>query len=201
VSDEHSDPADETPVTGLSTGIGGKADEPVDETTIDPVRAALAGAQGIARGKPGRVSKAARRRVRDENMRGRSRGGYSGPRPDDTDPQRFGHVLADYVQARGWQRPLNEARVFSDWAKIVGSDVAAHCSPTALRDGELKVNAESTAWATQLRMLSSTLLARLAAELGPDVVHRIHIVGPSAPTWKHGRFSVRGARGPRDTYG
>jgi predicted nucleic acid-binding Zn ribbon protein len=201
VSGERVGPTGEAPDSGISTGNGGKTDEPVDETPIDPVRAALAGAQGIARGKPSRSGKAARRRVRDENMRGRNRGGYSGPRPDDTDPQRVGNVLADYVQARGWQRPLNEARVFSDWAELVGADVAAHCSPTALRDGELKVNAESTAWATQLRLLSSTLLARLAAELGPEVVHRIHIVGPAAPTWKHGRFSVRGARGPRDTYG
>jgi predicted nucleic acid-binding Zn ribbon protein len=91
--------------------------------------------------------------------------------------------------------------VFSDWANIVGADVAAHCTPTTLREGELKVTAESTAWATQLRLLSSTLLARLAAEVGPEVIHRIHVVGPSAPTWKHGPFSVRGSRGPRDTYG
>ncbi|MEO8888973.1 MAG: DciA family protein [Jatrophihabitantaceae bacterium] len=173
----------------------------MDEQLEDPVRAALAGAQGIARGKPVRPSKVARRRLRDENMRGRERGGYSGPRPDETDPQPVGRVLAGYVQARGWQRPLSEARVFSDWAHIVGADVAAHCTPTTLREGELKVTAESTAWATQLRLLSSSLLARLAAEVGPEVVHRLHVVGPSAPTWKHGRFSVRGSRGPRDTYG
>jgi predicted nucleic acid-binding Zn ribbon protein len=173
----------------------------VDESAADPVRAALAGAQGIARGKPVRQTKAARRRVRDENMRGRERGGYSSPRPDDTDPQPVGRVLSGYVEARGWQRPLNEARVFSDWANIVGSDVAAHCTPTTLREGELKVTAESTAWATQLRLLTSTLLARLAAEVGADVIHRIHVVGPSAPTWKHGPYSVRGSRGPRDTYG
>lgn len=134
-------------------------------------------------------------------MRGRERGGYSGPHPDDTDPQLVGRVLAGYIETRGWQRPLNEARVFADWASIVGSDVAAHCVPTTLRDGELRVTAESSAWATQLRLLSSSLLARLASELGPQVVHRLHVVGPSAPSWKHGRFSVRGARGPRDTYG
>src|SRR6185437_13955446 len=119
----------------------------------------------------------------------------------DTAPQPVGDVLSGYVRARGWQQPLSEARVFADWASIVGADVAAHCAPSALRDGELKVTAESTAWATQLRLLTSTLLARLAAEVGPEVVHRLHVVGPSAPSWKHGPFSVRGSRGPRDTYG
>ena len=53
----------------------------------------------------------------------------------------------------------------------------------------------------QLRLLTGTLLARLAAELGPQVVTSIRISGPSGPSWKHGGFSVRGARGPRDTYG
>jgi predicted nucleic acid-binding Zn ribbon protein len=197
----HPEAGHETPDTLLSTGSGGKPQEAVDEPSTDPVRAALAGAQGIARGKPVKQGKSARRRLREENMRGRERGGYSGAHPDDTDPQPLGRVLTGYVEARGWQRPLNEARVFSDWAGIVGSDVAAHCTPVALREGELKVTAESTAWATQLRLLTSTLLARLAAEVGPDVVHRIHVVGPSAPTWKHGPFSVRGSRGPRDTYG
>lgn len=101
----------------------------------------------------------------------------------------------------GWERPLNQGRVFADWAGLVGRDVAAHCRPESLRERELTVQAESTAWATQLRLLSSTMLARLAAELGPDVVASLRITGPTGPSWKHGRFSVPGARGPRDTYG
>jgi predicted nucleic acid-binding Zn ribbon protein len=165
----------------------------------DPVRAALAGARSLARtAARGRPARRARRRTAEDRP---SRGGYSGPGPDATDPQPVGAVLAGYVGERGWRAPLNAARVFSDWATIVGADVAAHCTPATLRDGELTVRAESTAWATQLRLLSGTLLARLVAELGGDVVHKIAITGPTAPSWKHGAFSVRGARGPRDTYG
>ena len=173
----------------------------MDNDAVDAVKAALAAAQGITRGKARPHARSARRRVRDENMRGRPRGGYSGPAPDVTDPQRLGEVVAGYISDRGWRRPLNEARVFAEWPQLVGAEVAAHCRPVSLRAGELRVTAESTAWATQLRLLSGTLLARLAAELGPDVVHRLHVTGPSAPSWKHGVFSVRGARGPRDTYG
>jgi len=79
--------------------------------------------------------------------------------------------------------------------------VAAHCAPQSLAKGELRIAAESTAWATQLRLLASTLLARLVAELGPQVVTKLIITGPVGPSWKHGAWSVRGARGPRDTYG
>ena len=110
-------------------------------------------------------------------------------------------MLGGYLVDRGWERPIAQARVFTNWAEIVGTDVAAHCSPVALNDGELKVVAESTAWATQLRMLGATLLARVVAEVGPTVVSKIVVTGPTGPSWKHGKFSVRGARGPRDTYG
>jgi creatinine amidohydrolase/Fe(II)-dependent formamide hydrolase-like protein len=44
------------------------------------------------------------------------------------------------------------------------------------------------------------LLDRLAADLGPDVVRRIRVHGPTAPDWRHGPLRVTG-RGPRDTYG
>jgi predicted nucleic acid-binding Zn ribbon protein len=65
----------------------------------------------------------------------------------------------------------------------------------------LRISAESTAWATQLRLLVTTLLTRLAGELGSGVVTALTISGPVGPSWKHGSRSVRGARGPRDTYG
>ena len=54
--------------------------------------------------------------------------------------------------------------------------------------------------ATQIRLLSSTILDRLAAEVGPGVVRRLRVHGPTAPNWRHGRLRVAG-RGPRDTYG
>jgi len=62
------------------------------------------------------------------------------------------------------------------------------------------VRASSTAWATQVKLLLGQLRQRIAAEVGPDLVTEIVILGPAGPTWKHGLRSVRG-RGPRDTYG
>jgi predicted nucleic acid-binding Zn ribbon protein len=172
----------------------------------DPVRDALAAARGMARGTRSAGNARNRelaRRTRKDNLAGRPRpGGYSAPGPDPArDPQLLGAVLDGYVAERGWERPLAEARVFAEWPALVGADVAAHCTPVALASGELRISAESTAWATQLRLLSATLLARLVSELGPDVVTKLVITGPVGPSWKHGGRSVRGARGPRDTYG
>jgi predicted nucleic acid-binding Zn ribbon protein len=168
----------------------------------DLAQSALADARQIARTSRRKPSRDQARRTRRENLAGRRPGGYSGPGPDPArDPQLIGPLLAGYVEDRGWERPLAEARVFAEWEALVGSDVAAHCAPQSLNAGELRITAESTAWATQLRMLGSTLLARLVAELGSDVVTKLAITGPTGPSWKHGGRSVRGARGPRDTYG
>lgn len=126
--------------------------------------------------------------------------GYSGPGPDPRDPQPFGAVLAKLVKARGWQRPAAEATVFGDWPKVVGAEVASHCRPVKLENGELTIEAESTAWATQLRLLAGKLLGQIAAQVGHNVVTKLHIHGPAAPSWSRGPRRVRG-RGPRDTYG
>jgi predicted nucleic acid-binding Zn ribbon protein len=126
--------------------------------------------------------------------------GYSGPGPDPRDPQPFGAVLAKLVKSRGWEKPAAEATVFGDWPKVVGPDVAAHCRPVKLEGGELTIEAESTAWATQLRLLAAKLLAQIAGQVGHNVVTKLHIHGPAAPSWGRGPRRVRG-RGPRDTYG
>jgi predicted nucleic acid-binding Zn ribbon protein len=131
---------------------------------------------------------------------GRRLRGYSGPGPDPRDPQPFGAVLAKLVKARGWQRPAAEATVFGDWSKVVGPELASHCRPVKLEDGELTVEAESTAWATQLRLLAAKLLVQIGRQVGHNVVTKLHIHGPTAPNWARGPRRVRG-RGPRDTYG
>ena len=131
----------------------------------------------------------------------RRREGWSGARPDALDPVRVGAVLEGFVAARGWDETMAQARVLSDWATIVGADVAAHCSPVALTAGDLKLAAESTAWATQLRMLADPMLRRIEEQVGRGVVRRITVTGPVAPSWRHGPRSVQGHRGPRDTYG
>jgi predicted nucleic acid-binding Zn ribbon protein len=147
-----------------------------------------------------RTRRAARRTPAEQDKQRWRPRGYSGPGPDPRDPQPFGAVLARLVKARGWQRPAAEATVFGAWERVVGSEVAEHSRPVKLEGGELTVEAESTAWATQLRMLAGSLLQRIAAEVGHDVVTKLHIHGPAAPSWSRGSRRVRG-RGPRDTYG
>jgi predicted nucleic acid-binding Zn ribbon protein len=101
---------------------------------------------------------------------------------------------------QGWSARVAEGAVFGQWPTVVGHHIAAHATPIALRDGVLSVSAESTAWATQLRIIQSQVLAKIAAEVGDGVVTSLKITGPVAPSWRKGSLHIAG-RGPRDTYG
>lgn len=128
------------------------------------------------------------------------RRGWTGPGPDPRDPQPLGAVLGKLVKNRGWQRPAAEATVFGQWEKVVGAEIAEHCRPVKLEHQELTLEAVSTAWATQLRLLAGSLIKQIASVVGHNVVTKLRIHGPAAPSWNRGPRRVRG-RGPRDTYG
>jgi predicted nucleic acid-binding Zn ribbon protein len=125
---------------------------------------------------------------------------WSGPGADPRDPAVLGASLDDLVRAQRWEASVRSAGLAARWDQIVGADIAAHCRPERLVDGELTCVAESTAWATQIRLLNRQILERISGALGTGVVRSLRVHGPAAPDWRHGPLRVRG-RGPRDTYG
>ncbi len=125
---------------------------------------------------------------------------WSGAGPDSRDPALVGSAVDDLVRERQWEQTLRSAGILTRWDRIVGQEIAAHCRPVRLEAGRLSCVAESTAWATQIRLLSASLLERIGTEVGPGVVTSMTVAGPTAPDWRHGPLRVTG-RGPRDTYG
>jgi predicted nucleic acid-binding Zn ribbon protein len=121
-------------------------------------------------------------------------------RPRRDDPQRLGQAIGGLLDQHGWQQRAAIGSVFGRWAEIVGRDLAAHTRPDSFADGELAVTADSTAWATAVRLFAPKLIQRLAAELGDGTVRRVKVRGPEAPR-SRGAWRVPGGRGPRDTYG
>ena len=119
---------------------------------------------------------------------------------NDRDPQPIGRAMDDFITAQGWQDESAVAALMSQWADIVGADLAGHVTPVSFGDGELTVQAESTTWATQVRLLLPDLHRAVDERVGKGVVARIRVQGPQAPTWTAGPRRVKG-RGPRDTYG
>ena len=156
-------------------------------------RAALERAKAGAKSRgiyPGQV---ARRRSPLDPPRG-------SPGRDGRDPQPVAETLARLLRDRGWVQEVSVGGVIGRWRDVMGDQIADHCEPETFDAGILTVRTDSTAWATQVRLLVPQLLRRLADDVGEDVVREIHVVGPAGPGFKRGPRSVPG-RGPRDTWG
>jgi len=175
--------------------VSGNSHDPTDSPPPGPPPPGDAARRLLARAR--RAKPATPRRARGPRPAEQP---WSGSGPDDRDPARLGDAVDGLVAERDWTRTLTAAGLLPRWEQIVGADIAAHCRPERLEAGELTCVAESTAWATQLRLMSRQLLSRIAAEVGPDVVRRLKVRGPTAPDWRHGPLRVIGP-GPRDTYG
>ena len=171
---------------------------------IDAAKEALAraraasSASGRAGGAP-RSTRSGARRTTGSDRR-------SGPGPDGRDPRLLGSSVEKLLRERGWEQPTAAGGLTGRWAEIVGVDVAEHVQVETFEpspDGRglvLVLRADSTAWATTLQYMLPTLRTRIDAELGAGAVRDITVLGPAAPSWKHGKLRVQG-RGPRDTYG
>jgi predicted nucleic acid-binding Zn ribbon protein len=173
----------------VEDGAGDGATDPTPTVTgPDLVRQALAEAKAASRAR-GTAPRSALRSVKRSRASG-----------DPHEPMRFGQAIAKLVNERGWEDTTTRADVLANWATVVGPEIADHCQPVSLDDGELVLVAESTAWATQLRMLTKTLMARVRDHAGEGVVTKVVVRGPAQPDWRRGKLRVQG-RGPRDTYG
>lgn len=175
------------------------ADGPDAPPAPDPAaaaRAALARARKVARDKGFRPGMKPMRRPRPAP----GQPARSGAGPDARDPALIGDQIARLLDEHGWQADVQVGSVLGRWALIVGPEISAHVQPISFDGSTLRVQADSTAWATQMRLLASLVLGRIEQEAGAGVVTELVVAGPAAPSWVKGRRRVAG-RGPRDTYG
>ncbi len=117
------------------------------------------------------------------------------------DPQLIGSVLSELIENRDWKSGIAEGNLFSLWPTVVGPEISAHTNPISLLDGELTLQSSSTAWAVQLRLIAPELLVTIQSSVPGVLVEAITIIGPQTPSWKRGLRTIKGAKGPRDTYG
>ncbi|MFD7718591.1 DUF721 domain-containing protein [Streptomyces sp. NPDC059814] len=171
--------------------------KPAEPSGVDLARVALRAAkeQARARGAAAQQKKQARR----------GGGLRSGARADGRDPLPLGAAINRLITERGWEAPAAVGGVMGRWPQIVGDDLANHCVPLRYDEDPaervLTVQCDSTAWATQLRLLAPQLVARLNADLGHGTVRMIKVLGPGGPQRRFGPLRAPGSKGPGDTYG
>jgi len=139
----------------------------------------------------------------------RQRGSRRAATEGDSSPQPFGvgrdpRAMSENVSAllrrMGWTEHIEVASVTARWREVIGDQIADHCEPVSFDEGVLTLRASSSAWATQMQLMSGQVRHRLNEEFGREVVKELRFLGPSDKNWVKGPRRVKG-RGPRDTYG
>ncbi len=139
-------------------------------------------------------------RSADARKRAKKEPGSTIPFGGGRDPEGIGAVMDALTSKLGWSSPLARSELLASWVEIAGSDTAEHSAPVGIEDGVLTVKCDSTAWATQLRLMRVQIMSRIVARYPDAGIASVRFEGPGAPSWKRGPRSIPG-RGPRDTYG
>lgn len=161
----------------------------------------MAQERGEVRRGAAQVERARRKaEARKAAARGERTAGVAGD-DEGRDPVGLSRLMNNLMRSRGWTEPVAVGSVLARWAEIVGADVALHAVPESYENSTVVVRCDSTAWATQLRLMQHDLLKRFDAAVGHGVVTTIKVLGPAGPSWKRGPRTAPGGRGPRDTYG
>jgi predicted nucleic acid-binding Zn ribbon protein len=145
-------------------------------------------------GDPGKRSPDARKRAK------KSKDAASAPYGAGRDPRGIDDILDGLATRLGWTSPLARAELIASWPELAGAETALHSEPVAIEDGVLTVRCDSTAWATQLRLMRGQITTSIARRFPDAGIESVKFDGPNAPSWKKGSRSIPG-RGPRDTYG
>jgi len=85
----------------------------------------------------------------------------------------LGEGLHDVARSLGGKQFQVQARIASEWARVVGREIAQHTHVSGLRSGELMVAVDSSVWATELSAMGTHLLERLNQALGQTAVKSV----------------------------
>ncbi|MET7304514.1 DciA family protein [Embleya sp. NPDC005575] len=111
-----------------------------------------------------------------------ARARFSPARVDDRDPHRLDGLLRRLLVARGWTAPVAGGTITDQWPRIAPEYAdhvrAGHYDPQARR---LDLHPTSSTFATQLRLIRTSLIARINAVVGADTVRTLRVI-PSGST-------------------
>ncbi|WP_278576780.1 MULTISPECIES: DUF721 domain-containing protein [Bacteroidales] len=84
------------------------------------------------------------------------------------------NILARYLRHIGLETPLNQYRLINAWALVVGENVAKKTKDIYIKNQTLCVSLQSPVLRSDLQMKRQTLIARLNATVGTQVIVDIH---------------------------
>ncbi|MDQ4144524.1 MAG: DUF721 domain-containing protein [Actinomycetota bacterium] len=91
------------------------------------------------------------------------------------DPERLQNLLGEVGARLGLGSPADVGKVWARWREIVGPGIADHADPTSLREGVLRVRADSPAWATEIGYLGGEIRSRINEAVGSALVAEVRV--------------------------
>ncbi len=88
-------------------------------------------------------------------------------------PQSLGKVLTDALAHFGLDAKARNYEVLTQWAEIVGEQVAQSTHAEKLERGVLTVRVTNSVWRYELTLRSSEIMKKIAKRCGNDVVKEI----------------------------
>ncbi|HMK22408.1 MAG TPA: DciA family protein [Terriglobales bacterium] len=82
----------------------------------------------------------------------------------------FGTILSGLAKRLGLESRLHELRLQHHWRELIGEPIASHTWPEQIRFKKLYLTVPNSVWLQQLTFLKPTLLAKLNAADGADLV-------------------------------
>jgi len=108
----------------------------------------------------------------------------SEPGPERRGEAPLSRVLEGVLANLDLRSRFREQLALAAWPEIAGKLVAAHSRAEVVRDGVLIVSTNTPAWAQELHMRRSELLARVAARIGEGLIREIHFRSGGRPRGK-----------------
>ncbi|OQB43317.1 MAG: hypothetical protein BWY09_00215 [Candidatus Hydrogenedentes bacterium ADurb.Bin179] len=91
-------------------------------------------------------------------------------------PEHIADILAQMAQTTPLGLNLEQAKIWEHWEELAGKNIAAHCKAHNVKDGILRVTAESAVWMHKLSYIKWDLLRRINRMAGQELVSDIFIM-------------------------
>ncbi|MFH9090504.1 DciA family protein [Streptomyces sp. NPDC017673] len=154
-----------------TTDQTGSGDAP-ELSGVDLARVALQQARLAARNNGGEARASRRRRVTTVKRDGR-------------EPAGFAAVLQGLMADRAWELPAAGGSILDRWPDIaaaVAPQLPHHVAAVAFHPetGQLDLRPDSSAYATQLRLITARIVATTNSTVGTDAVRAVRVLPPGA---------------------
>ncbi len=91
-------------------------------------------------------------------------------------PIAVGEILRKLKATTALGKHLEHAQIWEHWEEIAGKQLAQHTRPWAVRDGQLRIAAESSVWMNKIAYKKWTIIKRVNHIARKELVSDIFVV-------------------------